>query len=259
MSLVFAAITPHLPGLLEDSQLPSLAKIQEALKELEGELYVMQPDVLFIISPLAPMAKDAFLINLANNYIIDLPEQTTELLTNKYSCDIELVSKLREYADSHAYGSANIINQTVLDHGSAVPLYALAKHLPHVRVVPISLSLGTAKEHYRFGHVLRHVAGDSNKRIAIIGSLQLSMRHQATVNPEADTYDKMVLDSLHDQTLDKILKINASIVDSAQAIYSQKVLAMLLGTFGDMQVAPKVLTYQQAKGASHVVVQFTVI
>lgn len=250
MSLVFAAITPYLPSLLEERLPESLTKIQAALKELEGELYVMQPDVLFLISPLAPMAKDAFLINLANEYVTD---------TAKYACDIELVSKLREYADSHTYGSANIINQIVLDHGSAVPLYALAKHLPHVRVVPISLSLGTIKEHYRFGHVLRHVANESNKRIALIGSLQLSMRHQTTINPEADTYDKMILDGLQEQDFDKILKINASIVDSAQAMYSQKVLAMILGTFGDIRVSPKILAYEQAIGASHVVVQFTLI
>lgn len=259
MSLVFAAITPFSPNLLEPMNTTLLPKCQLALKELEGELYVMQPDVVFLISPLAPMAKDAFLINLANEYIIDAPEHISNLQTSKYSCDIELVSKIREYGDSHSYGSANIINQTMLDHGSAIPLYSLAKHLPYVRIVPISLALGSLEEHYRFGHVLRHVASESNKRVALISSLQLSIRHKDTVNPEADSYDKLVVDFLQKQKLEEILKINASIIDSAQAIYSQKVLAMMLGTFQDTRVATKVLAYEQAKGASHLVVQFTLI
>ncbi|MFA5995461.1 MAG: hypothetical protein WCW27_04090 [Patescibacteria group bacterium] len=256
MSLVFAAITPCSPLTLTDD---SFAKSRAALKELEGELYVMQPDVLFVISPLAPMAKDAFLINLANEYVADVQEHGNTLKPLNYGCDIELISKLREYADGHNYGRANIINQSVLDHGIAVPLYHLAKHLPHIKIVPISLALGNVEEHYKFGHILRHVANESNKRVAVIGSLQLSVRPNHKANPDADTYDHAVVDLLKKGSFNDIIKLNASLIDSAEAIYSQKVLALLAGTFQNISVASRVLCYEIVNDTSHLVVQFNLI
>ena len=98
MPIVFSAITPH------PKKDPKATKTIEALKELEGELYMAKPDTIFIISPHSPISTESFSINLSSEF------KNFETKQN-YNCDIETISKIKEMSDLEFQNiPVNIIN-----------------------------------------------------------------------------------------------------------------------------------------------------
>ncbi len=266
MPLVFASIVPHSPVTIpsigkEKSEV--ISKTLAGIKELEGELYVMQPDTLFVISPQAPTAETSFSINLAPEFTADFREFGEMDINLRFPCDIELVSKIREYSDSHNSSVVNVISQTHLDFGSAVALYLLTKHVPKIKIVPISVSLLDAKAHYEFGRMLRSVAMKTNKRVAIIGSTELAHnigeKSPDGYHPDSKTFDAKIQDMIHTGNLNTILKLNLGLVENAQAIEALKTLSMVFGAIDGMGHDARILSYERPLGFGLLVADFNLI
>ncbi len=256
MSLVFAAIIPHSPSTLPGMETPGsqLAKTRAALKDLEGELYVMQPDTLLLVSPHAPMSQAAFSVNYAPEFICtyeDFGDNTTSL---RLHGDIELVSKIREYADQHAV-SVNMITQPELDYGAAVALYHLTQHLPAVKIIPVSLAQLSIEEHFKFGAMLRSVALKSNKRIAVISSAELGH----TLTPDAQSFDKAVLDAVKLGDLTQLQSFNLELAESAQSVNEFRTLVLLSGVLSNAGIQSNLLSYEVDRGSGLLVAQFSLI
>lgn len=255
MPLVFAAIIPHAKTTLPPHQEVGnvLERTREAIKELEGELYVMQPDTLFVVSPHAVSSDKSFSINLAPQFQCDCGGGVTSF---QKGCDLELVSKIREYVDREEHNlPVNIITQPELDYGTAIALYHLSQHMPAVKVIPVSLSQLSLKEHFQFGEALRYVATQSNKRVAIIASAELGH----TTIPKGAAFAKMVTDILMSGDLKRLLEINMDLSESAKSFDELKTLVVLAGALSQMNVKPRILSQENYKGCDFVVAQFTLI
>lgn len=264
MSLVFAAIIPHSPSTLPQLQSDpsSIVATRKALKDLEGELYVMQPDTLFVISPHAPMNEGAFSINLSPEFICtyeDFGDATTSL---KLHGDVELVSKIRELADERSF-PVNIITQPDLDYGSAVALYHLTQHLPLVKIVPISLAQLSIEQHYQCGELLRYVALQSNKRIAIISTAELGHTLSADsphgYHPASEAFDQSILEAIKSGDLTQLQSFNLELAESAQAVNEFRTLVTLSGVLDQSRVQASVLSYEVDHGSGLLVAQFNLI
>lgn len=266
MPLVFASIVPHSPITVPSigkEQSEIIAETMAGIKELEGELYVMQPDTLFVISPHAPTAETSFSVNLAPSFTADFHEFGDAETNLQFQCDIELVSKIREYADSHNSAVVNVINQSNLDYGTAVSLFHLTKHVPKVKIVPISVSLLDAKAHYDFGAVLRNVAMQTNKRVAIIGSTELS--HSVAdgntdgSSTDSKTFDSKIQEMVRTGDLASILKLNSSVVENARATASLKTISMVFGAIDGMGYDARIVSYEDPLGFGLLVAEFNLI
>lgn len=264
MSLVFAAIVPHSPSTLPNVQGGNgqLKTTLIALKDLEGELYVMQPDTIFLISPHAPMSEAAFSVNLSPEFICtyeDFGDADTSL---RLHGDIELVSKVREYADQHQQ-PVNVITQPELDYGAAVALYHLTQHLPTVKIVPISLAQLGVEAHYHFGQMLRSVAQQSNKRIALVSSAELGHTLSADsvhgYHPAGETFDQAILDCIRSGDLTQLQSFNLELAESAQSVNEFRTLTLLSGALGGARVQASVLSYEVDHGSGLLVAQFNLI
>ena len=66
-----------------------------------------------------------------------------------------------------------------LDHGVLVPLYFVLQYSRDFRILPISLSGLSGKEHYRFGMILRDAITESDENAVIIASGDLSHKVSA--------------------------------------------------------------------------------
>lgn len=268
MSLVHASIIPHSPVLLPTIGSEHVAKLQhtiDAIKEVEGEMYVTQPETIFVISPHGPTTNEAFSIHLAPQFTINFSEFGDTTTTATFQADIELISKIREYADSNQADAefsvpVNIVDHSDLDYGSAVPLYYLTQHLPQVKIVPISVSMLDAKQHFQFGRLLRRVAIESNKRVAIIASAELShFPAQPHDNSAGQTYDAKIQEMIKTGKYDDILKLNLSIVEAAQAEHGHQALLILFGALSDLECKPQVISYEVPLGVGMLVTQFNLL
>lgn len=264
MSLVFAALIPHSPMTMPGADgIAAVSQTTAALKDVEGELYVMQPDTLFVISPHAPIANASFSINLSPEFICTYEEFGDDVTSLRLACDIEMISKIRAYADRDAKSPVNIINQSELDHGTSIALYHLTQHLPSVKIVPISLAQLSIEQHYEFGEVLRYVALQSNKRVAIIVSAELS--HTLSEDsphgfkPAGPTFDNMVIDAIQAGDMSRLQTLNLEVAESADAVNEFKTLVMLSGALDNSGVQSKVVSYEMHKGVGLLVAQFNLI
>lgn len=268
MSLVFAAIVPHSPSTLPDMKAPGeqLDKTRAALKELEGELYVMQPDTILLVSPHAPMNQACFSVNFSPEFICtyeDFGDATTSL---RLHGDVEFISKIREYADEHQNTGGcpvNVITQPELDYGSAVALYHLTQHLPSVKIVPVSLAQMGIEDHYKFGQMLRSVALKSNKRVAIICSAELG--HTLTVDsghdyhPAGEAFDQAVLAAIKSGDLTQLQSLNLELAESAQSVNEFRTLVLLSGALSNAGIQSQILSYEVGQGSGLLVAQFSLI
>ncbi|MDP3970755.1 MAG: class III extradiol dioxygenase subunit B-like domain-containing protein [bacterium] len=258
MPFVFATIVPHspltVPGISDDKKNQVAATIQ-ALKEIEGELYVMQPDTLFVISPHAPISEEAFSVHISTKFIGNFQEFGDQNTKLEYQCDVEMVSKIREYADSHKGVPVNTLDQNEMDYGTSVALYHLTQHSPNVKIVPISVSLLGSDDHFAFGKLLRHVASRSNKRIAIVASAELSH----ALEPDGKTFDLKVQEMIYDRKLTEILKLNPDLIENAQVVNGYKALTILFGAIADVGPEPHILSYESPFGVGMMVAQFDIV
>jgi AmmeMemoRadiSam system protein B len=261
MSLVFSAITPHPPIIVPTvapEEINLVKKTVQAMKEMEGDMYVSQPDVIFIISPHSLITQEAFSLNLANEFKSNLSEVGFKEKELSYKCEIELLSKIKEEAVNHNM-PVNIISQPILDHGACVPLYYLTQHLPNIKIIPISYSLLNFEKHVEFGNLLKKVAFESNKRVAIIASGDLSHRltkdAPAGFSPQGKTFDELLVKYLEENKVKDILKMNLQLIDDAGECGFRSIL-IALGSVSNLNYKFKKLSYEGPFGVGYLAAEF---
>ncbi len=267
MPLVFSAIIPHSPVTIPEiggDKTTDVAITLGSIKELEGELYVMQPDTLFIVSPHAPVADASFSLNLAQGFTASFQEFGEITIHHEFPCDIELISKIREYTDSHNESPpVNVISQPLLDYGSSVALHHLTAHMKSVKIVPISISLLSIQQHFAFGEILRIVATQTNKRVALIVTTELaqSITQEAPggYHPDGQSFDQKIQSMITGQAFADILKINPELVRNAYADQAYKSLAIVFGALADTGSDSHLLSYEHPHGVGMLVSQFNLI
>lgn len=263
MSLVFCATTPHAPLLLPTIGQPyakDMAPTLQAMKELEGELYVMKPDVLFVISPHLEIGVGYFPLNGAPELTSDFSafgDSTTHL---KYQTDIEQLSHLQYYFRQH-HLQVNTISIPEMDYGTAVPLALLANHLPKIKVVSFGISSASLEDHWAVGKALRASFQESNKRIAVIGSADLG--HKTNIqspygySPDSQSFDSVIQSIITQKKFADILHINPRVSEEAGEC-GLRVFALIFGILDGLQVETKLHSYQAPFGVGHVVSEFIV-
>lgn len=230
MPIVFAAITPHPPLLIPDigkEQLSKLQKTQQALNKLEEELYISKPQVIFIISPHSGLFEKSFSINAHTHFTSSFEEFGDLATKQEWIGTPEMAARVKEYARTNNL-PLQLVSREKLDHGAAVPLFYLTKHLKDCRIMPIGYSHMDAREHVRFGRLLKETIMNGNKRIAIIASGDLSHGLDKKIWP-MNNFDKKLIKLIKMRDKEKILKLDQTkeLIDSKECGYRS--LLILLG------------------------------
>ncbi len=262
MSIVFSAIVPHPPILIPSigkENLARLNKTAEAYKKLEDDLYVAQPDVLFIISPHGPVQNKTFTLNLCDIFDLNFREFGEYSTNLKIKGEIILAHKIREYAETKA--PVQMLSQPDLDHGVSVPVFLLTKNLPNIKIIPLYYSGLSFEAHYNFGKLLKRELILTKKRVAIIASGDLSHRltkeSPAGYSSKGKKFDKKLTEYIADNQLNKILKINPDFAIEAGECGLRSIL-ILLGIIGETNYTPQPLSYEAPFGVGYAVINFKI-
>ena len=263
MSLVFSCIAAHTPLLMPTigkEGLQVIAKTKAAMEQLEQELYVAQPETIIVISPHGDSLPDALSINLNSKYVTNF-EEFGDLVTKlEWKSDIMLIDRIREdFKEKHlplVLGSSEFV-----DYGSAIPLHYLTQHLPNIRIVPLITSQLDMKAHYNFGKELKDEIMSSTKRIAVIGSADLSHRvgenSPEGLSPKGVAFDEKIQDVISKHNPLGILDIDEAWAAEAQAC-GAKVLATLCGLMDDVRSECTVLSYEKPFGVGYLVAKMKI-
>lgn len=255
MSLVFAAITPHPPVLLPaigKEHVAELEKTRLAMDRLEQDLYSAKPDLIFIISPHGELNSSAFTINLCQEFTVNFEifgDFSTKL---KFPGDLVTFTSAKETVS--AKSPINIISQPELDHGCGVPLYFLARHLPQTPIVPIYFSMLDSQAHFEFGKALKDLILNSDKRIAVIASGDLSHclsdNSPAKCHPDGKVFDEKIISLIISCDLMSLVNLDHQLVENSAECGLRSIL-ILAGIINDISCKPEVLSYEAPFGIGY--------
>jgi MEMO1 family protein len=261
MSLVFAAITPHPPIIIPTighENLPKVKNTIEAMTKLEKDFREAKPDVVVIISPHGQLFSDAFTINYAESYTGTF-EHLGDLSVNlKFNTDLEFLHRLKEKLEDKL--PTVIIQESRVDHGSLVPLYFLTKNIKP-NIVPIGYSLLDYEKHLEFGRILKEKIVNSQKRVAVIASGDLSHRltedAPAGYSPRGKEFDLKLIELLEAKNTKGILAMDKNFIEEAGECGLRSIL-ILLGLMENINYQPELYSYEGPFGVGYCVMNFKI-
>lgn len=259
--IVFSAFTPHSPLLLPSvnkTQLSKVKKTTAAMQLLSDELYAARPDVLVILSSHGTTFDDAFSLNLHEEYRIDLKEFGDLTEHRTFKPHLKLIDNLQRSLRRQQI-PVTLSSDEVLDYGAAVPLLILSEHLPKLKIVPITFSALSAKEHFQFGSALKEVLSSCHERVAVIGSGDLSHALATTspagFNKQGPLFDKIVQECVVNRNVSGLLTLAPEDVAMAKEC-AYRPLMMLLGLMERVNCDPVIHSYEAPFGVGFLVVHF---
>lgn len=261
MPLVFAGITPHSPVLVPgvgNGSDEKAVKTTEALSILEENLYVAKPHVIIVITPHAQAHADTFVVNANTKFTASFEEFGNHSLKNTYNGSPDFAAKL-SHAASKEKISLKLISEEKLDHGSSVPLYYLVSHMPQIKVLPISPSELPPTTHLAFGNLIKEACMESDKRVAIIASANLS--HGLTTDSpagfreEGKKFDQSIIELLQSHNTTGIATLPHELVENA-AETGYTSLLILLGALKNVNYEFKNLAYEHPFGVGYLTAEF---
>lgn len=261
MSLVFAAVCPHPPMLIPDIGKDSIVKIEKtklAFEELEKKMYVTKPDVIFIISPHGHLFNQAFTINSNPEFESNFKHFGDFTTEKKWQGASEIASTIKLEADKNDIPVGQIGHKK-LDHGASVPLFYMTEHSPNLKILPIGYSGLDPKTHLEFGILLKDIISQTDLRVAIIASGDLS--HALTSDAPAGfskvgkEFDEKIIELLETKNTAGFATLDEEFVKEAHEC-AYRSLLILLGALKQVNYNFKNLSYEAPFGVGYLTGSF---
>jgi aromatic ring-opening dioxygenase LigB subunit len=255
--IILGAIAPHSPLLAPRVGREKRELLEATVKSYEilGErLYALCVDTIILISPHAPAYGDAFSVNIAESYTGTLKAFGDHETAIRIPSDILLIDRIQRSIRQQTDLPFKLTTSEELDYGCAIPLLMLQRHIQKMKVVPLSPSLLNARTHIQFGKALKDTLHESNKRIAIIASADLSHKlHQdapAGFSVEGPAFDATVRSKLSHMDTEGLLALDPEAVEAAGQCGYRPIL-ILLGLLSEMNAHIEELSYESPFGVGY--------
>lgn len=261
MSLVFAAITPHPPVCLPSIGGNDIAKVQAtraALARLEQDLYIEKPDIIVVISPHGGVFRDVFTLNGHTNFTADFSEFGDMVTTRSWPGATNFASIFYNH-NSAKEVPMQLIAEPKLDHGASTPLMFLTDHLPSVKILPVGYSELSPIAHLAFGESLKDAIMESDARIAVIASGDLS--HALTTDSPAGfhaagaEFDRLLIELLQTRNTVGVTQMNPELVKNAAECGYRSTL-ILLGVLKNINYSFENYSYEAPFGVGYLTGNF---
>lgn len=260
MALVATALLPHAPLLAPSvgkDHRQQLRRTIAATERVGQELYALQPDVIVVLTPHGQLLPDSFFCNVADSYQLTF-ETFGDLSTILHvRGNPACAHELRSAATKHHHPVT--LGTTKVDYGVSIPLSFLSQTLERATCCIVSTSGLPITVHRSLGQIFADTLAAGERRAAIIASVELSHRVNATSpaeqSPAGKAYDSAVLQAVRSGDLTPILKLASDLVAQA-TVCSQPVLAFVDGVFHHRRIRPTILSYEAPLGVGEIVAFF---
>lgn len=261
---VFTCFVPHPPIIVPDIGKDEAKKANNtvsALKKLADNLANFEPDTILIISPHGLLDPNIFTLGFADKMFGDLSNFGSE-----YSLELPGDFDLAQEIATKAGGSelrVKIIdhqnNSYYLDHGILVPLYYLLDKLDHKpQILPIGYSHASRAAHFSFGQAISDVIKDTNIRVAIVASGDLSHNLITERNSGGESgkiFDATIVENIKNYNPSAMINIDEDLQEEAGEC-GYRSLLILLGILDGEKVRSDLLSYEAPWGVGYMVAKF---
>jgi AmmeMemoRadiSam system protein A/AmmeMemoRadiSam system protein B len=259
-SLVFAGIAPHPPIMVPEVGRDAIAEVRasiDGMAELAQRLIASHAETVVIISPHAPLERDAFIAYDGPQLHGDFANFRAPSAVVRSPLDDELLDEItRAAANEHLIVMR--IRGFDLDHGTAVPLYFLQRSGWNGKVVALGYNFLSNEDHLRFGNCVRNAIDKTGRRAAFIASGDLSHRLKsdapAGYNPAAHRFDEEVVDAIRTCATRRIVEMDQELRRSAGECGYRSML-VAIGATQDLDQVCEVISYEAPFGVGYLVAQ----
>jgi len=257
----FACITPHppiiIPGIGRPEDLAMVPETVAAMQRLGEEISLIDPDVIVIISPHAPIEPYFFSINSAHSLEGSLADFGMNQAVS-FKNDSEIIDRIKYSTEMNTETFVHT-HSSPLDHGALVPLFYLAKNIRPL-LVHLSFSFLSLQAHYDYGEIIGRILKSESKKIAIIASGDLSHRlipdAPAGYSPRGEEFDRTLIQMLSQKDIKGILNLKNDFIEEAGECGLRSII-MLLGMIKSKPYRFKKLSYECPFGVGYLTAKLT--
>lgn len=256
--LRYACVSPHPPVIVHEvgrGREREIERTISSLQQVAAELAAHRPETVLIISPHGPVHYDEMGVLTAPTAFGDFSEWGAPSVEFIFENDPDAVALLKEEA-SLAEVPLAPIEQWPLDWGCTVPLYYLQEGMAGARLVPMTISFLSARQHHALGHAVARALTRLGKRSAIICSADLSHALKPGApngyNPAGPEFDERFCRAVAQWDVDWVLNADVNFRrDAAEDAVPQ--MSLLMGALSGYDVEPRVLSYEGPFGVGYMV------
>lgn len=265
MALIKTVLLPHSPLLIPEigrANFGFLAKTTAAYKQIGTDLKIAGINTIILISPHGFPQANSFTLNVAPEMEINLKDFGFIPPKTILNGDALLADQIKTALRPEF--PLQLISETTLDQGSAIPLYLLKNSVSDFKIIVISPANGlNLEELLNFGAKLQTVIAASDKNIAVIASGDLSHRLKKKspggYSPKGAKFDNKLIEYLNEPATarENILKMDAKLISDAGEC-GLKPIIILLGVLNGLNWQPEVLAYQTDFGIGYLSMDFKI-
>ncbi len=257
-------MVPHPPILLPNvgrGEEKKISDIDAAMKEAASAIVHANPETVVIISPHAPAYTDYIQVSSSPRLKGSMAAFNDPADAFNIENDLELVREIDRLCkeENFAMGTLGVQDGT-LDHGTMVPLYYLDKALDGKKYVRVSVGGLSNLDHYKAGMLIAEAADNLGRRIAVIGSGDLSHCQNPNSHygfkPCGPKYDSMIMNQMGKGDFLALIETPEKIADDAMAC-GHKSFAMMAGMFDGYKPKANPLAHSAEFGVGYGVVTYT--
>jgi AmmeMemoRadiSam system protein A len=266
MALSAVFTVPHPPLLVPEVGKGEEKVIQstfQAMEKVAHRIKDIAPDTIIVLSPHAPFFHDRFVLSSNTTLSGDLRRFGAPKVALRKEVDLELSTKI--YAEAIRKAVPILLSDDTdffIDHGVLVPLSFVEKVYTDYRLIEISLSSLPLQEHYSFGKCIAKAINDTNQKVVLIASGDLS--HRLTLDgpygfsESGPVFDQILTRLLKESRLDEIMEIDPAISEAA-AECGLRSFVIMAGVLTNRHYTADFMSYEGPFGVGYAVCGFEII
>ena len=261
MSVAGAVIVPHPPLIIPEIGRGQEKRIQstiDAYHKAAQRIASWKPDTVVVLSPHTVMYADYFHISPGKGAEGTFARFGAGQVKIRVRYDTEFATLLSREARTLPAGTQGERDKA-LDHGTMIPLWFLNQYTTDYMVVRAGLSGLPFSKHYRLGQYIKDTAKLLGRRIAVIGSGDLSHKLKPEgpygFQKEGPEYDARIMDVMGRAAFDQLFDFTEEFCEKAAECGHRSFLIMA-GTLDGLEVKAERLSHEGLFGVGYGVCLF---
>ncbi len=263
-------VMPHPPIIIPEvgrgEERKAEATVMACMK-VAGEIRVLAPEVIILITPHGPLFRDAIAITDSESIEGDMGRFNASNVRYNLKIDKDLNKNIMEAAKKAGIMTVPITERSIgeynitceLDHGAMVPLYFINKEYENYKLLHITYGMLPKIDLYRFGEIIKREVEKSSKNAVIIASGDLSHKLSSDghyeYNPMGSVFDSEVMRLLEKGDVEGVFKMDKELIDSAGEC-GMRSFYIMLGAMEGLKIKGRRLSYEGPFGVGYGIMGF---
>lgn len=260
--IIKSYMVPHPPIAIPEiggEEIEKIAKTEQSFQDIAKEIAKLQPETIIITSPHATMYRDYFDISGGESAYGDFGRFHCPVsMEVKY--DTAFIDCLKHCIPERFPAGDEYNRDTMLDHGTMVPLYFIKKEYADFKLVRIGLSALPLTMHYQLGMGIQKAAEELNRRVVFIASGDLSHCQKSDgaygYRKEGPEYDARIMKTMGDADFGQLFDYSSAFRDTAMEC-GHRSFVIMAGALDGKSVSAHVYSHEAPFGVGYGFVSYT--